>query len=297
MLHLKDLLGHSRVKMQLHKLLTHHHHHALLFEGPEGVGKGIFARTFARLLLQSDKEEPLDLQETLPQGKSHIHPMQTIREFIQVAKQLPFEAPHKVFLIHDADRMLAVSMHALLKTLEEPISNSIFLLITSRPQSLLPTLVSRCFRIPFFPLKTEEIESYLLSQGRGAQESRRVALLSHGSVEKAITLSSAHDNLAALTFDLGPRLLHRDYSLLLEYKDLQNSEETLSYLFYFYRDLNLLKVGADPSLLFYKDKEKPLREYLSLPIPSLEELQEKFYRIHQSLTLHIPLSHALCELL
>lgn len=281
--------------MRLQKLLTHPLH-ALLFEGPKGVGKGLFARTFARLLLQSDKEAPPDLHEHLPQGKANIHPIQTILTSIQIAKQLPFEAQYKVFLVHDADRMPLTSMHALLKTLEEPVSNSIFILITSRPQSLAPTLISRCFRIPFSPLTTEEVESYLLSQGHGAQEARRTALLSRGSLERALTLSNIQDNCAALIFNLGPRLLRRDYSLLQEYKDPQNAEETLSYLFYFYRDLHLLKVGADPSLLFYKDREKPLQECLSLPIPPLEELQEKFDRIYRSLTLHIPLNHALCEL-
>ncbi|NGX50289.1 MAG: DNA polymerase III subunit gamma/tau [Chlamydiae bacterium] len=234
---------------------------ALLFKGPKGSHKREFARTFARELLKSEKKEPPDLRELFPEGKAHMHPIRVIREFIRESEKPPFEAECKIFLIHEADRMLPASMNALLKTLEEPLSTTIIILISSHPRALLPTLTSRCFTLSFTPN----------SDGK-------------------------EENLSEKIFDLGCALIYREYPDLKEYDELEDIEEALSYLFYFYRDLHLLKVGADPSLLFYQGREEALRKCLECSIPSLESLQHKIDQINLSGELHIPLSHSLSTL-
>ena len=294
MSYLANLPGNPQVKIYLQKLLVNTPQ-ALLFEGPKGVGKGEFARAFAKILLKSEKKEHPDFREIFPEGKSHMHPMQAIREFIKETEMPPFEAACKVFLIYDADRMLPTSMNALLKTLEEPVVSSVIILISSHSQSLLPTITSRLFSIPFSLLTVEELESYL-QPDKTQDEARKIALLSHGSLEKALALSSSQDTLSEVIFDLGVRLLNREYPALKEYGELQNAEEALSYLFYFYRDLHLLKIGVDSSHLFYRDKEEALKNCLASSIPSLEEIQGKIEQIHRASTLHIPLSHSLCTL-
>jgi DNA polymerase III delta prime subunit len=63
----------------------------------------------------------------------------------------PFESPIKIFIFHDAEKMLPSSANALLKTLEEPPSDTYILLLTTNPGAIIPTIISRCRLIPFAP--------------------------------------------------------------------------------------------------------------------------------------------------
>ena len=235
--------------------------HCLLFEGPKGARKGELADAFARELLKTIKKDPPDLRHLYPEGKGNHHPMHVIKQFIEETRLPPFEASRKVFIIHDADRMLPTSANALLKTLEEPVSEVTIILLTSHVEALLPTIISRCFRIPF-PLLEEEEKS----------------------------------NLSEQMFHLGFRLLRKDLPSSKELPEIENPEEALSYLFYFYRDLHLIRLGGDSSLLFYQDKKEILSS-IKGPIPSLDEIHEKIEELLLASTLHIPLGHALAELL
>jgi Cdc6-like AAA superfamily ATPase len=122
----------------------------LLFHGPRGIGKSAFALDLARTLLKSSKEQHPDLHILHPDSESDQHPIATIRQLIAETHLPPFEAPCKVFIIHDVEKMLPTSSNALLKTLEEPPSDTRFILITADPASLLPTILSRCSRVPCF---------------------------------------------------------------------------------------------------------------------------------------------------
>jgi len=235
--------------------------HALLFEGPKGSGKGECARDFARKLLQTNKKDPPDLRELYPEGKAHLHPMYAIRLFINETALPPFEAKRKVCIIHEADRMLPSSSNALLKTLEEPLDHTTIILISSRPSALLPTVTSRCFRVSF--------------SSSGKQET---------------------DSLPEEMFHVALRLLRGDLPLAKELPEGADPEEALSYIFYSYRDLHLLKSGADPSLLFYQDKAAILSR-ISVPLPSLETLQKRLEEALLATTLNLPLAHTLPALI
>lgn len=131
----------------------------LLFHGPSGVGKALFAKAIAEKLMGKTKKDHPDIHILHPEGKSNHHPIQAIRQLIDDVGMPPFEAPCKVFIIHDAEKMLPSSSNALLKTLEEPPSDTYIFLISSEPDQLLPTIVSRCRKIPFFSIpKTLKID-------------------------------------------------------------------------------------------------------------------------------------------
>lgn len=291
---LDALPGNIQAKDVLKKLVATPPH-TLLFEGPKGVGKKRFARAFARELLQSTKKEHPDFFELFPEGKSQLHPMHSIRNFIQATEMPPFEAEYKVFIIHDADRMLPFSANALLKTLEEPSSKVTIILLSSRPDSLLPTITSRCFSIPFVSLTEEEITQHL-SDSVSKDEARSIALLAHGSLEKAEGLAHKEsDQLSADVFELGVMLIHREIPSEQLLKKIPSSEDTLSYLFYFFRDLHLLQTQASPDLLFFRHQQDTLKKCLECPLPSLDVIQLKMEKLEKALEVHIPLSHALCE--
>ncbi|MBS0616498.1 MAG: AAA family ATPase [Verrucomicrobia bacterium] len=163
----------------------------LLFQGPEGVGKGHFAKALANHLIRHPKKEHPDIHILYPEGKSHQHPIAAIRELINEATLPPFEAPCKVFILHDADKMLPTSSNALLKTLEEPPEKTYFFLLSSNPSRLPSTILSRCRKLPFFRLSDAEIIPFLK-----VPDAAKIARLSHGSLSKALRLAQNPLNIS-----------------------------------------------------------------------------------------------------
>jgi DNA polymerase-3 subunit delta' len=158
----------------------------LLFYGPEGVGKSRFAEVAARHLLATKKESPPDLHIGRPTGSPPAHPAEQIRALIEEASLPPFEAPVKVFIIEEAEKMLPTSSNPLLKLLEEPPEKSYFILLTSAPEAMLPTTVSRCIKVPFAPIPEGELAQLLVKRdGLSLAEAQRVAVLSGGSLSRA----------------------------------------------------------------------------------------------------------------
>lgn len=247
------------VKKHLKKLLENTPH-CLLFEGPKNSGKNALADAFARELLQTTKKDPPDLRHLYPEGKGNHHPIHTIRQFIEETQLPPFEAGQKVFIIHEADRMLPTSSNALLKTLEEPVSAVTIILITAHPELLLPTVTSRCFRIPFIQLEPEE-----------------------------------DGELAEQMFHIAFRLLRRDLPIAKELPEITHPERALYYLLSFYRDLHLIQAKGDAALLHFKEKQEVLTS-IKTPAPPLDDIQAKIERLLEASTLHLPLGHALIEL-
>lgn len=161
-----------------------------LLTGPRGVGKRIFAFSLVRMLgctLTSgnfifiapippnikDIPEKVHgyLQTYLPdnsvvdlEDKSTIVVGQ-IRDIIARLIHLPSAGAQRVVLILEADRMNEEAANCFLKTLEEPPTDTFFILTSSRPDHLLPTIRSRCRRVPFSYLTREQIQEIILDQG------------------------------------------------------------------------------------------------------------------------------------
>lgn len=157
----------------------------LLFHGPRGIGKGLFALKLAESLLKSTKAQHPDLHVLHPDPDSDQHPVATLRQLIDETFLPPFEAPCKVFIIHDIEKMLPTSSNTLLKTLEEPPSDTQFILLTSQPSMLLPTILSRCSKVPFYPISDEELTLFL-QEKHHCPDAKKIALLSEGSIAVAL---------------------------------------------------------------------------------------------------------------
>ncbi|MFI5334051.1 MAG: ATP-binding protein [Chlamydiales bacterium] len=184
------LLGNPAAKEQITTLLAKKLlPPVLLFTGPKGVGKALFARALAEKLLATSKGQPPDLHFYAPSGKAGIHTVETIHELQSEIPLPPFEAPCKVFILEEAERMLPASSNALLKTLEEPPDDSYFLLITSQPEQILPTLLSRCTTIRFFPVPQVEIAKFVEKRfAISKEEAEIIGARAQGSVGKACQL-------------------------------------------------------------------------------------------------------------
>jgi len=92
-----------------------------------------------------------DFHPLIPLGKSALHSIESIRIAIEQSHEAPFVGQSSIFLIELAERMQPAAANALLKTLEEPTKGSTWILLSERPQEILPTILSRCTQV-----KTEE---------------------------------------------------------------------------------------------------------------------------------------------
>jgi DNA polymerase III subunit delta' len=113
-----------------------------------------------------------------------------VRQAIEQTAYRPFEGRRRVVIFEQADLIVAQGQTAMLKTLEEPPSGSVFLLVTSRPDSLLPTVQSRCPRVRFGTLSARQVTQALVKQGFSEPEASAVAPLSQGSVGRAAGINS-----------------------------------------------------------------------------------------------------------
>ncbi|MCP5470081.1 MAG: hypothetical protein H7A36_06225 [Chlamydiales bacterium] len=144
--------------------------HALLLVGD--VEKEIEALLSSYL---PKKQMHPDVHHYHPEGKSGMHPIESLKELQRDVALEPFEAPYKFFIIHDAERMLTTSANALLKTLEEPAAKTVLILATNDERALLPTIRSRCqtFRFPPKERPKDPLEETFFHAIQGEESARK----------------------------------------------------------------------------------------------------------------------------
>ena len=124
----------------------------------------------------------------LAPGDSGSIKIEPVRDVIDQANFRPFEGRRRVVIIDEADALVEQAQHALLKTLEEPPSASVFLLVSSMPDALLPTVRSRCPRLRFGPLAPGEVAAALMrDHGYAEAEAHAAAADADGSVGRALS--------------------------------------------------------------------------------------------------------------
>jgi DNA polymerase-3 subunit delta' len=127
----------------------------------------------------------------LEPGDTGTIKIEAVREVVDRSSYRPFEGRRRVVIIDEADALVPQAQNALLKTLEEPPSSSVFILITSRPDVLLPTVRSRCPQLAFRPLDAEDVAKALVASGRDATQAQAVAATAEGSIGRALEATAA----------------------------------------------------------------------------------------------------------
>lgn len=188
-----DLIGNDRIKNYLtHMVNQGAIGNSLLFAGPQGIGKSLFAIELAKMLIGSKKinaHSHPDLHIYRPTGKLGLHTIDSMRQLIEEVYMPAYEASWKIFIVHDAERMLPYSSNALLKTLEEPLADTLIILLSSSPRSLLPTILSRCRTLYFNPISVQEMIPFLVAHyHKNEEEARVLASQAQGSLARALLL-------------------------------------------------------------------------------------------------------------
>jgi hypothetical protein len=151
--------------------------HAYVLMGqPETVYAGL-VRPWLTDLLQNDPEVHPDVRHLRPQGKRREIPVVAMRQLIGDLSQTAMLGGHKIGVIHGADRLNTSAANAFLRTLEEPGRRTLFLLLTERPQNLLPTITSRCLKVRLRELARPEPDDALvplLQEGAAIQPGQLV---------------------------------------------------------------------------------------------------------------------------
>ena len=181
---------------------------SLIFAGPDGVGKRRTAVALAQLLncrnLVAAEGIGLDACGVCPScarigrgvhadvlviepGDTGAIKVDQVRDVIERSAYRPFEGRRRVVIVDDADAVLSEAQNAFLKTLEEPPSASTFVLVTSRCDVLLPTVVSRCQRLRFGRLAPADVADVLMREhGFPPAEAHAAASAADGSVGAAL---------------------------------------------------------------------------------------------------------------
>lgn len=292
-----SLVGHRRLVSLLSRAIARDTMPpALLLAGPAGVGKRRVAMAVAQAVNCLEPRATSELERdacgkcaSCRRIERGMHPdviviepgdtgsirIEAVRDVIDRASYRPFEGRRRVVIIDEADGLVPAAQNALLKTLEEMPAASIFLLVSAMPDSLLPTVLSRCPRLRFGPLSPPEVAHALMRDHRYSEaDARAAAADADGSVGRALAGDSA--DLTAARED-ARRLLERsartdDPARRLETtRDLSGTKGTtaadrdqmaacLRALASLLRDLGIITTQADRRTLANADLESLLEK-------------------------------------
>lgn len=181
--------------------------HAYLFAGPRGTGKTTIAKLFAKAINCEDfNEEACDNCQSCLAFKENNHPdiieldaasnnsVDDIREIIEQVPYSPIVGKYKVYIIDEVHMLSSSAFNALLKTLEEPPAHVVFILATTDPQKIIPTVLSRCQRYNFSKISNLNMEKKMveiLNKEHLQYEDKaldEVAMLAEGGMRDALSI-------------------------------------------------------------------------------------------------------------
>lgn len=322
-------IGNSHIKAILRRMLAAERvPHSLIFAGANGVGKKQFALELAKSMTcrnpqnfeacdrcaacaradkftfpAADKKDDFervifsshpDIGIVTPYKNSIL--VEAVRDLEKEANFRPYEAAARFFIIDDAEKLSSAkdnAANALLKTLEAPPPTAYIFLVTSRPDALLPTILSRCQTLRFAPVPAKEIEARLLaSQKFSPGDAELVAELASGSIGGALETDAAafREGRDAMLKVLDALLARQDRAALLraaedmnDAKNKDNYNQTLSILETLIHDIWTLRleksakiVNADIRSQLEKRAEFGDAKRLASWLVQIETMRENF---------------------
>jgi len=234
-------------------LATDHVAHAYAFVGPKGVGRRATAMAFAAALVAPEGGRAAArvargahpdvhvIEPTPPEGNPKgalALRVESIRELERLASLRPAEAPVKVFVVDEADRMTVATPQAFLKTLEEPPARTVIVLILSQVRALPATVLSRCQVVRFAPVQPPGTVA-LLPDGRGEAREEALRWLAEAESQGVEAILRGSEGLG---------------------RDREAAESVVETCWLWYRDLLCAQAGGRPDLTVFGDRRPALLE-------------------------------------
>lgn len=242
------LIGNKDIKEVINNAVTTNKvTHSYLFIGPSGIGKTLFAKEFAKMLLCQGEKKPCNqCKSCIAFGENNqpdfimLSPedgsikIEKIRQMQAKVLEKPIISQRKVYIIKDADSMTKEAQNCLLKTLEEPPSYITMILIGSNENLFLNTIRSRCMKILFHKIEDMELKNYLERNCGFENISAQLLKAFDGSIEKALRIyekKEMYEEIQEVFSNV------QEYHLLdvlgklgVLYKNKENIEEILDYI-------------------------------------------------------------------
>ncbi len=291
-----DIIDQEQMKEHMqHALKSDKVSHAYIISGENDSGKEFIARIFAKALQCSDRKEGEYIEscnecQSCKKALSGNHPdiitithekpasigVDDIR--VQLRDDViikPYESRYKIYILPEGEKMTVQAQNALLKTLEEPPSYIVIIILTSNINAFLPTIISRCIVLPMKPARDDSIRKYLMENCHVVDyKAMLCATFARGNVGKALELAAntRFETLKNETIELISRLdrlethdiMDRVHSLLEPEEgeeksvkkgiDLEQFEDFMDILTFFFRDLLVYKATEGDNHLIFTDK-------------------------------------------
>ncbi|WP_300396515.1 AAA family ATPase [uncultured Sphingobium sp.] len=224
-------IGHeAQARMLLAQAQSGRMHHGWIFAGPKGIGKGSFARALALRLLAGAAGPAIDgdglavpedhpirrlIEATAHPDYAELSPIEKdgvtarnisvdqVRGLQRLIQSAPSLSPRRIVVVDSADDLERGAANALLKTLEEPPSDMLFLLVSHAPGRLLPTIRSRCRTLRFDALNDAAMRRVLIEAQPGLSDVEMTALVHAGEGSPGQAMRFAGLNLAEIETALG----------------------------------------------------------------------------------------------
>ena len=261
----ENLIGNNKVKDILNNTINSQKvMHSYMFIGPDGIGKTLFAKEFAKMILCINNEKkPCNICKSCIEIENDNNPdliqiepdngtlkIETIRKMQETILEKPIISNKKVYIIKDADLMTKEAGNCLLKTLEEPPSYITIIMTGSNESMFLNTIKSRCSKITFQKISDNELREFLEKKYNIKLEGKLLKAC-EGSIQKALFVNERKEQYEELTEVFGKienyKFIDAIKKLEFLYKNKENIYQNLDYI-----NIVLLdKVIQNPKYLKY----------------------------------------------
>ncbi|MGB9679986.1 MAG: DNA polymerase III subunit delta' [Thermoanaerobacteraceae bacterium] len=282
MIILYKIYGHEEVLNIFQRIIAEDRvANAYLFAGEKGTGKRFMAEYFAMMLnCRSAVEKPCFSCSSCVKMISKNHPdvffieaddssikVDTIREIVNNMLIKPYEKGKKIFIIDDAEKMTSAAQNALLKVLEETPFYGVFIIISSKKEELLSTIVSRCTTIFFNKEKDKNIKEFLISELNIEEDKAQILThLADGNFDMAKKLTDEaylelrDEIINFINANIGKQELNVIYKYDYFEKNKENIDDIIKIMISYFRDIYIFKQTNEFGLIKNIDKKHNIQE-------------------------------------
>ena len=284
----RDIIGHEEIIEHMRAALKSKKiSHAYIFEGPNGSGKNLLAKTYAKALqceagygdscgmcpscIRMDSGNQPDVKWIIHEKPASIG-VEDVRTQVNNDIQIkPYSSKYKIYIIDEAEKMTVQAQNALLKTIEEPPAYGIIMLLTNNNEAMLPTIRSRCITFHLKPVRQSQIETFLEEKYSIPDYKARIcAAFSQGVVGRAVDMAASEHftELQQEILKIVKRIHEMEvYEIVEAIKKISAYKadiiDIIDMMMVWYRDVLMFKVTKNANLIVYKDEYRSLSEQAS----------------------------------